>query len=138
MALRFNAPPGWPPMPPGWLPPPDWKPDPTWPAPPQGWLFVIDDLAPAADQQELRVQADHVDETFAGVSGEGTTPGTLRRAIRRLRGRTLVLAAVLLVAITGMGVGLSSLNSEPQRPPEPGQFAPRPSPTATQPPTLMT
>jgi HNH endonuclease len=38
-AWQFNAPPGWPPPPPGWSPGPGWQPDPSWPAPPYMWHF---------------------------------------------------------------------------------------------------
>jgi hypothetical protein len=42
--LSFNAPPGWPKPPPGWVPPKGWTPDPAWPAPPPGWqLWISDD-----------------------------------------------------------------------------------------------
>jgi len=39
--LRYNAPPTWPPPPPGWTPPREWAPDPAWPAPPAGWEFWL-------------------------------------------------------------------------------------------------
>ncbi len=38
---RFNPPPGWPPVPTGWQPPPNWQPDDSWPAAPSGWPFQI-------------------------------------------------------------------------------------------------
>src|SRR5437660_1409617 len=38
---RFNAPPGWPPTPPGFVPPSDWHPDPSWPAAPPAWQWWI-------------------------------------------------------------------------------------------------
>ncbi len=38
---RFNAPPGWPPTPPEFVPPADWNPDPSWPAAPPGWQWWI-------------------------------------------------------------------------------------------------
>jgi hypothetical protein len=46
MGYRFNPPPDWPAVPPGWAPPPGWLPDPTWPPPPPGWNpWVSDDEA---------------------------------------------------------------------------------------------
>jgi hypothetical protein len=45
MSMRLNPPPGWPPVPPGWVPPPRWQPDPSWPDPPQGWNLWIEDTA---------------------------------------------------------------------------------------------
>lgn len=35
----FRAPPGWPPVSPGWIPPAGWTPDPTWPPAPRNWSF---------------------------------------------------------------------------------------------------
>jgi hypothetical protein len=48
--MRFNPPPNWPPAPPGWTPPPDWRPDPNWPPPPPGWQLWIPD-APAGGKR---------------------------------------------------------------------------------------
>ena len=39
--MRFNPPPNWPPAPPGWTPPPDWRPDPAWPPLPPGWQLWV-------------------------------------------------------------------------------------------------
>ena len=39
MAVRFNAPPGWPAPPPSWTPTDGWMPDPGWPTPPADWEF---------------------------------------------------------------------------------------------------
>jgi hypothetical protein len=48
VGLRFNPPPGWPPVPDGFTPEPGWRPDPLWPPPPPGWqLWVNDDRLPA-------------------------------------------------------------------------------------------
>lgn len=46
MSWRFNPPPEWPTMPPGWVPPPGWTPDPAWPPAPQGWNFWVEDGQP--------------------------------------------------------------------------------------------
>lgn len=43
--MRFNPPPNWPPVPPGWAPDSNWSPDPSWPPPPPGWQFWVDDAA---------------------------------------------------------------------------------------------
>lgn len=40
-SLIFNAPPGWPKPPVGWVPPRGWTPDPSWPSPPEGWQLWI-------------------------------------------------------------------------------------------------
>ncbi|MBS9533314.1 hypothetical protein KIH27_06885 [Mycobacterium sp. M1] len=44
--MRFNPPPNWPPVPPGWVPDAGWSPDPAWPPPPDGWQLWVDDGAP--------------------------------------------------------------------------------------------
>lgn len=41
--MRFNPPPNWPPVPPGWTPPAGWQPDPSWPPPPEGWPLWLPD-----------------------------------------------------------------------------------------------
>ena len=46
MGLRFNPAPGWPPPPPGFVPPPHWQPDPSWPPAPPGWQLWVDDGIP--------------------------------------------------------------------------------------------
>lgn len=45
MGMRFNPPPGWPPVPEGWVPPDGWLPDPSWPAAPYGWPLWVDDAS---------------------------------------------------------------------------------------------
>jgi hypothetical protein len=41
---RLSPPPGWPPVPDGFVPPPGWQPDSAWPPAPPGWqLWVQDD-----------------------------------------------------------------------------------------------
>ena len=50
MGLRFNPAPGWPPPPPGFVPPPHWQPDPSWPPAPPGWQFWVDDDDPEPGQ----------------------------------------------------------------------------------------
>src|SRR5258708_16090206 len=46
LGLRFNPAPGWPPPPPGFVPPPHWQPDPSWPPPPPGWQLWLAAGAP--------------------------------------------------------------------------------------------
>ena len=54
MGLRFNPPPGWPPVPEGFTPQPGWQPDPSWPPPPPGWqLWVNEDQLPADAPQAI-------------------------------------------------------------------------------------
>lgn len=40
--VRFQAPPGWPVPPDGWVPPADWRKPGTWPTPPEGWVFYLE------------------------------------------------------------------------------------------------
>jgi hypothetical protein len=49
VGLRFNPPPGWPPVPEGFTPQPGWQPDPSWPPPPPGWQLWVSDDQPSAD-----------------------------------------------------------------------------------------
>src|SRR5215831_20454173 len=46
LGLRFNPAPGWPPPPPGFVPPPHWQPDPSWPPAPPGWQIWVEESAP--------------------------------------------------------------------------------------------
>jgi collagen type III alpha len=39
VSWRFNAPPGWPEPPPGWMPPAGWTPPPGLPPAPDGWQW---------------------------------------------------------------------------------------------------
>jgi hypothetical protein len=50
LGLRFNPAPGWPPPPPGFVPPPHWQPDPSWPPAPPGWQLWVDDGVPDRHQ----------------------------------------------------------------------------------------
>lgn len=52
VGLRFNPPPGWPPVPDGFAPQPGWQPDPSWPAPPPGWQLWVDEGQPPADPSQ--------------------------------------------------------------------------------------
>jgi hypothetical protein len=59
VGLRFNPPPGWPPVPEGFTPQPGWEPDPSWPPPPPGWqLWVSDDPASSDTVPIQAVPAD--------------------------------------------------------------------------------
>src|SRR5215469_4836889 len=56
LGRRFNPAPGWPPPPPGFVPPPHWQPDPSWPPAPPGWRLWVDDGAP--DQGGIPARPD--------------------------------------------------------------------------------
>ena len=78
----FNPPPGWPPAPPGWVPPEDWKPDPNWPPPPPGWIFwAASEASPSVPQPDAQVaqpqptEAAHlVDPGPPTLATEAATP----------------------------------------------------------------
>src|SRR5215831_16996260 len=60
LGLRFNPAPGWPPPPPGFVPPPHWQPDPSWPPAPPGWQIWVDDGIPDQRQpSDLPSRAGH-------------------------------------------------------------------------------
>jgi RDD family len=81
MVWRFNPAPGWPPAPPGFVPPPGWRPDPSWPPAPPGWRFWVwvqdaADIPPAPDRQptdhkpadeaaEAAIQAEPIEQVTA-------------------------------------------------------------------------
>ncbi len=56
MGRRFNPAPGWPPPPPGFVPPAHWQPDPSWPPAPPGWQLWVDDSA--ADPGSIPARPD--------------------------------------------------------------------------------
>jgi Domain of unknown function (DUF4041)/Meiotically up-regulated gene 113 len=69
---RFNAPPGWPAVPPGWTPPPGWLADPSWPAAPPGWDFWSQ--APQMPSpQSPGADAEHASEAFQPEAVAQTT-----------------------------------------------------------------
>jgi hypothetical protein len=70
VGLRLNPPPGWPPVPEGFVPQPGWQPDPSWPPPPPGWrLWVPDDCVPADAVQPPAVQPPAVQPPAVQPSG---------------------------------------------------------------------
>jgi Domain of unknown function (DUF4190) len=73
LALRFNPAPGWPPPPPGFVPPPHWQPDPSWPPAPPGWQLWVDDGAPDPGTAGLPGAMDP-----AGAHEPGGIPGEPR------------------------------------------------------------
>ncbi|MFN8077580.1 MAG: hypothetical protein U0Q15_19460 [Kineosporiaceae bacterium] len=100
MTYRFNAPPGWPPVPPGWVPPRGWVPPPSWPPAPAGWQFWLQDApaprtpspAPAASSgQALAASAGRVlGRVYLG-------PSRTRPARKAVRGALLGLLTLGLV-----------------------------------------
>jgi hypothetical protein len=61
--MVFNPPPGWPPLPNGWVPPAGWRPDAAWPAASAAWQFWVRPPAHPATFSEAPRQersTDHV------------------------------------------------------------------------------
>lgn len=82
MAVRFNAPPGWPPPPKGFSPPLGWQPDPDWPPAPPGWKFwVVDEAEPPS-------------ATEISDAGNATAEVASTRRRNRFHGLLVVFAAL--------------------------------------------
>lgn len=65
MTWTFNPPPGWGPLPSGFLPPHGWQPHPSWPPAPAGWSFWIDAAdRPTARAEDRRLIAEDGSATF--------------------------------------------------------------------------
>lgn len=94
-AFQFNPPPGWPPVPDGWLPPTGWTPDPSWPAAPTDheWYIPVEATTPSADIEvmpspEVETPPDaEVSEAEAEAEIEESRQD-IQEAVRRM-GRTL-------------------------------------------------
>ncbi len=96
MGLRFNAPPGWPPPPAGWMPSPDWQPDPSWPPAPEGWQFWITDdpqsppqISPASSPPSVQPETRQPPTKGMPVGHSGpaaSQPPTVNKASRRSGG----------------------------------------------------
>ncbi len=81
--MKFNAPPGWPPPPEGWVPASDWRPDSAWPPAPPGWVFWVPDDAPA--QERPRGEAVGAAPAPEGPMTEPAPPATLSEGISSAR-----------------------------------------------------
>jgi hypothetical protein len=69
VGLQFNPPPGWPPVPSGFVPPPGWQADPSWPPPPAGWQFWVPYEASAYPGAGVGQPAGYQIPHKAGTSG---------------------------------------------------------------------
>lgn len=109
MAYRLNPPPGWPPLPDGFVPPPGWQPDPAWPPAPPGWqLWVQDDTGvgstlPVAPRLTPGVHYYTADRPARGTNGYAIVSFVLG-----------LLGGALLSVIFGI-VALTKLRDRPQR-----------------------
>lgn len=111
MAYRLNPPPGWPPVPAGFVPPEGWQPDPSWPPAPPGWqLWVPDDTPPgnawpAAPGLEPGVHYYTADQPAQGTNGFAITAFVLG-----------LLGFALLSALLSVIFGIMALNKIKHRP----------------------
>ena len=102
--MRFNPPPGWPPVPAGWVAPPGWQPDPSWPEPPAGWPLWI------ADRPAISVQAK--DSLLAMAGGIAVFLGSLLPWISfnsggfEIRPGAKAVSAVLGLVLAALGFAL--------------------------------
>ena len=108
LGYRLNPPPGWPPVPGGFVPPPGWQPDPAWPPAPPGWqLWVQDDPEASSTLPVAPPLASGgyyaADRPAAGTNGFAITSFVLG-----------LLGVVLLSVIFGI-VALMKLRHRPQR-----------------------
>lgn len=87
--MRFNPPPNWPAIPPGWVPPPGWAPDPSWPPPPEGWQLWIEDGG------------------IAGVPSGGTPGATTHTPGRPPRWMLVVGAGIIGLVIARLTPGVA-------------------------------
>ena len=108
MAYRINPPPGWPPVPDGFVPPPGWQPDPSWPPPPPGWQLWVHDDTPAGST--LPVAPPLTPGSYYDPAPQ-PTPGTNGFAIASFV--LGLLGGVLLSVIFGI-VALRKLRVRPQ------------------------
>jgi hypothetical protein len=104
LAYRLNPPPGWPPVPDGFVPPPGWQPDPAWPPAPPGWQLWVQDDTEAAGAPALTPGVYY--------TADGPAPGTNGFAIASFV--LGLLGGVLLSVIFGI-VALNKLRRRPQR-----------------------
>ncbi|GAC56836.1 hypothetical protein GOHSU_14_00030 [Gordonia hirsuta DSM 44140 = NBRC 16056] len=123
--MRFNPPPNWPPVPPGWTPPSGWKPDPAWGPPPHGWPLWLPET-PAS-------QSGPTDHAAAGEKKTGTAPhphpdpatpakkpkrvGRWGKATRKAVENPLWTTLGALVGIVGLVVSVIQIYQAMQTPP---------------------
>jgi hypothetical protein len=72
LAYRLNPPPGWPPVPAGFVPPPGWQPDPSWPPAPPGWQLWVPEDAPPGNAWAAAPANAAAGSQAAGNSQQGT------------------------------------------------------------------
>jgi hypothetical protein len=109
LAYRLNPPPGWPPVPDGFVPPPGWQPDSSWPPAPPGWqLWVQDDTQASSTLPTAPRLAPGVHYYTADRPASGTNGFAIASFVLGL------LGGALLSVIFGI-VALNKLRDRPQR-----------------------
>lgn len=109
LAYRLNPPPGWPPIPGGFVPARGWQPDPAWPPAPPGWqLWVRDDTEasstlPVAPPLAPGDSYGNADRPAPGTNGFAIASFVLG-----------LLGGALLSVIFGI-IALRKLRNRPQR-----------------------
>ncbi len=109
MGLRFNPPPGWPPVPEGFTPQPGWQPDPSWPPPPPGWQLWVDE-----EQPSQTVNAGQQD-VLPPASGLGQPPGTGPTSGWAIASFVLGLLSVVILSVIFAFIALSRIKRLRQR-----------------------
>jgi hypothetical protein len=101
--MRWNPPPGWPPVPEGWSPPAGWQPDPSWPATPYGWPMWVPQASPETPAQRIDSHERSPDDR-SNAAGRGVPSRRSRRKLVAAAG----LAALLIAGGTVAALNFSS------------------------------
>jgi hypothetical protein len=116
VGYRLNPPPGWPPVPEGFVPGAGWQPDPSWPAPPPGWqVWVPDDnpfSAPSAVAPPYPAIPSYPGAAPYGPYGYGTGWNPANQGISGLAIASFVLGLLgvfLVTAVLGVILGVAAL-----------------------------
>ncbi len=145
--MRFNAPPGWPPPPPGWVPTAEFAPDPSWPDAPGGWPWWVPAGGPDLEKTSVLPAPPDAEPPPGSPFGIGPppptgprgAPGSQRSWVSRHRLLTAALVVVTLLVLAGGTAGavlVANRNSD-----DPGVSAPkapRPQSTPSLPPLPQT
>lgn len=108
MGYRLNPPPGWPPVPDGFVPPPGWQPDAAWPPAPPGWQLWVQDDTQASTLPAAPPLTPGAHYSTGDQPGQGTNGFAIASLVLGLIG------FVLLSVIFGI-VALGKLRHRPQR-----------------------
>jgi hypothetical protein len=113
VGYRLNPPPGWPPVPEGFVALPGWQPDPSWPAPPPGWqLWLPDDDPPMQAPPHGTGATPSQDSANVGPYPYGAAWPPRNQGVSGLAIASLVLGllgAFLLTAVLSVILGIAAL-----------------------------